>query len=62
MAAHVSTAEPVSAVLVDAVTTSARSLGITLHRDLTYACVEGPRLGTRAESHFLRRPVASSSA
>ena len=28
---------------------------MTLHRDLTYACVEGPRLGTRAESHFLRQ-------
>ena len=28
---------------------------ITLHRDVTYACVEGPRLGTRAESLFLRQ-------
>ena len=25
-----------------------------LHQDKTYACVEGPRLGTRAESLFLR--------
>ena len=32
----------------------AKQLGITLHTDLTYACVEGPRLGTRAESHFMR--------
>ncbi|MDP3821420.1 MAG: MTAP family purine nucleoside phosphorylase [Burkholderiales bacterium] len=55
VAAHVSTAEPVSNALVDAVATSAQALGITLHRDLTYACVEGPRLGTRAESHFLRQ-------
>ncbi len=55
VAAHVSTATPVSAALVDATEASARSLGITLHRGLTYACVEGPRLGTRAESHFLRR-------
>jgi 5'-methylthioadenosine phosphorylase len=29
-------------------------LDITLHTGLTYACVEGPRLGTRAESHFMR--------
>ena len=55
VAAHVSTAEPVSTALVDAVAASAQALGITLHRDLTYACVEGPRLGTRAESHFLRQ-------
>ena len=55
VAAHVSTATPVSAALVDAAESSARSLGITLHRGLTYACVEGPRLGTRAESHFLRQ-------
>ena len=55
VAAHVSTATPVSAALVDAAETAAQSLGITLHRGLTYACVEGPRLGTRAESHFLRQ-------
>jgi 5'-methylthioadenosine phosphorylase len=55
VAAHVSTATPVSAALVDAAAASARSLGITLHRGLTYACVEGPRLGTRAESHLLRQ-------
>ena len=55
VAAHVSTAEPVSGSIVDAVASSASKLGITLHRGLTYACVEGPRLGTRAESHFMRQ-------
>ena len=55
VAAHVSTANPVSAALVDAAAASAHTLGIALHRGLTYACVEGPRLGTRAESHFLRQ-------
>jgi 5'-methylthioadenosine phosphorylase len=40
--------------MVDWVAASAQALGLTLHRDLTYACVEGPRLGTRAESLFLR--------
>jgi 5'-methylthioadenosine phosphorylase len=54
VAAHISTAKPVSARLVGAVETAARSLGVTLHRGLTYACVEGPRLGTQAESFFLR--------
>jgi 5'-methylthioadenosine phosphorylase len=55
VAAHVSTANPVSAALVSAVQGAAGSLGLKLHRGLTYACVEGPRLGTRAESHFLRQ-------
>lgn len=55
VAAHISTANPVSAALVDAVSDAAQTLGITLHRGLTYACVEGPRLGTRAESHFMRQ-------
>jgi 5'-methylthioadenosine phosphorylase len=55
VAAHISTAQPVSAHLVDWVATRAAALGLTLHRDVTYACVEGPRLGTRAESLFLRQ-------
>lgn len=55
VAAHVSTANPVSTALVDAVCASAQTLGLTLHRGLTYACVEGPRLGTRAESQFMRQ-------
>lgn len=55
VAAHVSTAEPVSRALVDAVAACASSLGLPLHRGATYACVEGPRLGTKAESHFLRQ-------
>lgn len=55
VAAHVSTAKPVSAALVSAVKTAAASIGVEVHRGLTYACVEGPRLGTQAESHFLRQ-------
>ncbi len=55
VAAHVSTAEPVSAGLVEWGARQAAAAGLKLHRDLTYACVEGPRLGTRAESHFLRQ-------
>ena len=55
IAAHVSTAQPVSAALVDAVQAAAQRAGHAVHRGLTYACVEGPRLGTQAESHFLRQ-------
>ena len=55
VAAHVSTAQPASARLIDWAAGQAAAMGITLHRDVTYACVEGPRLGTRAESLFMRQ-------
>jgi 5'-methylthioadenosine phosphorylase len=55
VAAHISTARPVSANLIDWVAAGAAAEGLALHRDVTYACVEGPRLGTRAESLFLRQ-------
>lgn len=55
VAAHVSTAKPVSAALVAAVEAAAMRMGLPVHTGLTYACVEGPRLGTQAESHFLRQ-------
>lgn len=52
--AHISTAEPTCPVLTKDVLKAANDLGIDLHSDKTYACVEGPRLGTKAESFFLR--------
>jgi len=55
VAAHVSTSKPVSSALVDAVMAAADKSGLTVHRGLTYACVDGPRLGTQAESHLLRQ-------
>lgn len=55
IAAHVSTARPVSAALVGAVQAAAGRAGIGLHRGLVYGCIEGPRLGTQAESRFLRQ-------
>ncbi len=52
--AHVSTAQPVCRATADLIARVARSLGTPVHQNKTYACVEGPRLGTRAESFFLR--------
>lgn len=52
--AHISTAEPTCPVLAEDVLKAAKDIGINLHADKAYACVEGPRLGTKAESHFLR--------
>lgn len=55
--AHISTAEPTCPVLADDVLNAAKELGLKIHADKTYACVEGPRLGTKAESFFLRGPA-----
>ncbi|PCJ98496.1 MAG: 5'-methylthioadenosine phosphorylase [Zetaproteobacteria bacterium] len=52
--AHISTAAPTCPVLASDVLKAAKDTGLDLHSDKTYACVEGPRLGTKAESNFLR--------
>lgn len=54
LVAHVSTAHPTCAHTAALLARVAGSIGQPLHRDKTYACVEGPRLGTRAESFWLR--------
>lgn len=55
LAAHVSTAEPVCPALVTALIEAAAQIKAPLHPGKTYVCVDGPRLGTRAESHFFRQ-------
>jgi 5'-methylthioadenosine phosphorylase len=54
LVAHVSTAHPSCRATAALIASAARAAGVTLHEETTYACVEGPRLGTRAESLFLR--------
>lgn len=54
LVAHVSTARPACAATAELIARVARSLELSIHVDRTYACVEGPRFGTRAESLFLR--------
>jgi 5'-methylthioadenosine phosphorylase len=54
LVAHVSTAHPACAATAALIARVAQVQAIAVHRDKTYACVEGPRLGTRAESFFLR--------
>lgn len=55
LAAHVSTAEPVCVNLTRWIAAGAEQAGIPVRRGVTYAGVEGPRLGTRAESLFLKQ-------
>jgi 5'-methylthioadenosine phosphorylase len=54
LVAHVSTAHPTCAHTAALIGRVADSIGQPIHREKTYACVEGPRLGTRAESFWLR--------
>ena len=54
LVAHISTAHPTCATTASLLARTAQSLGLALHLEKTYACVEGPRLGTRAESLWLR--------
>lgn len=54
IAAHVSTAIPTCPDLSKWISEVARENNTKLHLDKTYACVEGPRLGTKAESFFMR--------
>ncbi len=55
--AHISTAAPTCPALAKDVLKAANELGIKLHSDKIYACVEGSRLGTKAESNFLKNAV-----
>ena len=55
VAAHVSTAKPVSAAMVQAVIDAGDRCGERITRGATYVCVPGPRLGTQAESQWLRQ-------
>jgi 5'-methylthioadenosine phosphorylase len=52
--AHVATAHPTCRSTATLAARVARSLEFQIHEDKVYACVEGPRFGTRAESLFLR--------
>lgn len=51
---HVAFADPVCKDLADALYDSAKDLGIPVHKDKTYICMEGPAFSTRAESHMHR--------
>ena len=58
LVAHISSAQPTCRATAALIGRVARAAGVALHEDKTYACVEGPRLGTRAESLFLRNAGA----
>lgn len=54
LVAHISTAEPVCDRLNRSVLNASAKINIKIHDKRTYVCVEGPRLGTKAESNYFR--------
>jgi 5'-methylthioadenosine phosphorylase len=52
--AHVSVADPVSPLLVDAIERAAQAEGVEHTRGGTYLVMEGPQFSTRAESNLYR--------
>ena len=55
IAAHVSFAEPTSALLRQIIANAARSLGLPVHNGGTYVNMDGPAFSTRAESEVHRK-------
>lgn len=51
---HISTAEPFCPELRRVFITSAQELGLPVHEEGTYVCIQGPRFSTKAESRLFR--------
>src|SRR3990170_1343658 len=51
---HISVADPFCPELQDLILKVAQNQKITMHKDCTYVCIEGPRFSTKAESKFFR--------
>jgi 5'-methylthioadenosine phosphorylase len=53
--AHVAFGEPICAALAQALASTGRQLGASLHRGGTYLCMEGPQFSTKGESRLYRQ-------
>ena len=51
---HISVAEPFCPELQQSILNIAQKNSLTIHKDCTYVCIEGPRFSTKAESKFFR--------
>jgi 5'-methylthioadenosine phosphorylase len=52
--AHISFAEPVCPVVVEALSNACQVAGVRFHKGGTYVCMEGPAFSTQAESNTYR--------
>jgi len=51
---HISVASPFCSELREVLIRAGKSIGVTVHSDGTYICIEGPRFSTRSESKLFR--------
>ena len=51
---HISVADPFCPELKNSILKVANGQNLTIHKDCTYVCIEGPRFSTKAESKFFR--------
>jgi 5'-methylthioadenosine phosphorylase len=51
---HISVADPFCSELQDVILKVVKNQDITMHKNCTYVCIEGPRFSTKAESKFFR--------
>jgi len=51
---HISFADPVCHVLSQILCEAGKEAGVTVHKNGTYLCIEGPQFSTRAESRLYR--------
>ena len=51
---HISVADPFCPELQSSIIQVTDNMGIKIHKDCTYVCIEGPRFSTKAESKFYR--------
>ena len=51
---HISVADPFCPELQEIVSNVAKNQDISLHKDCTYTCIDGPRFSTKAESRFYK--------
>jgi 5'-methylthioadenosine phosphorylase len=51
---HISVADPFCPELQNVILKVVKKQDITLHKNCTYVCIEGPRFSTKAESKFFR--------
>lgn len=51
---HISVADPFCPELQKCVADTAEAQNLTIHKDSTYVCIEGPRFSTKAESRFYK--------
>jgi len=51
---HISVAEPFCPELKGIILNTAKNQNLSIHKDCTYVCIEGPRFSTKAESKLFR--------